>query len=251
MIVLSKLFTVFILPPGCFIIVLLFLVIFLPRKKKFFPILVLLFLYLLSTQPVSDLLLKPLENAYPPLSPEFKKDWPQAIVILGNGTVIGSPEAGAAGQDTLTSDAMKRAVYAFSLRDTFDVPFVFSGGKVFEYNQESEALTAGRLFVSLGLPFERLIMETASRNTWENARETAKLGIEKAVLVTSAYHVKRSVYCFNRNGISVIAAPTDYKCDRGRKYDFFSFTPRMNELYNSWLALHEYVGLLVYRVIYR
>jgi uncharacterized SAM-binding protein YcdF (DUF218 family) len=250
MIILSKLFTIFILPPGCFIVVLFFLVIFLPKKKKFFPVLAFLILYLLSIQPVSDLLLKPLENAHPSLSPEFKKDWPQAVVVLGCGTIQGSPEAGA-GQDTLTSDATKRVVYAFSLRNTFAVPFVFSGGKAFEYNQEPEAITAGRLFVSLGLPYERLVLETGSRNTWENARETAKLGFEKVVLVTSAYHVKRSVYCFSRNGISVIAAPTDYKCVRGRTYDFFSFMPGMYELNNSWLALHEYIGLLAYKIMYR
>jgi len=250
MIFLSKLFTFLILPPGCFIIVLFLVFIFLPRKKKIFPFLVLLFLYLLSIQPVSDLLMKPLENAYPPLSPEFNRDWPQAVVILGGGTIQGSPEAGA-GQDALTSDAMKRVVYAFSLRDTFNVPFVFSGGKVFEYGQEPEALTAGRLLISLGLPDKRLILETGSRNTWENARETMKLGFEKVVLVTSAYHVKRSVYCFNRHGISVLAAPTDYKCDRRRNYDFFSFMPKMSDLSNSYLALHEYVGLLIYRVVYR
>jgi len=250
MIFLSKIFTCLILPPGCFIVVLFLVFLFLPDKKKIFPFLALLFLYLLSIQPVSDLLLKPLENAYPPLSPEFKKDWPQAVVILGGGTIQSSPEAGA-GKDTLTADAIKRVVYAFSLRDTFKVPFIFSGGKVFEYGQESEALTAGRLFVSLGFPFERLILESRSRNTWENAKETMKLGFEKIVLVTSAYHVKRGVYCFNRQGISVIAAPTDYKCDRGRNYDFFSFMPQMGYLNNSWLAIHEYIGLLTYRIIYR
>jgi len=250
MIFFSKFFTILILPPGCFIVIFILIFIFLPKKKKLFPFLALLFLYLLSTQPVSDLLLKPLENSYPPISPEFKKDWPQAIVILGSGTVQNSPEAGA-GKDTLSSGAMKRVVYALSLRDTFNVPFVLSGGKVFEYGQETEAITAGRLLISLGLPNERIILETTSRNTWENARETMKLGFEKVVLVTSAYHMKRSIYCFNKQGVSVIAAPTDYKCDRGQKYDFFSFMPTIPDLYNSWLALHEYIGLLIYKVIYR
>ena len=250
MIFLSKVFTYLILPPGCFIAVLFFVVVYLPQKKKMFPLIAMLFLYLLSIQPVSDLLLKPLENAYPPLSPEFKKDWPQAVVILGGGIVQGSPEAGA-GKDTLTSDAIKRVLYALSLRDTYKVPYIFSGGKTFEYGQDTEALTAGRLFVSLGFPFERLILESRSRNTWENARETALFGFKKVILVTSAYHIKRGVYCFSGQGISVIAAPTDYKCDRGRKYDFFSFMPTISSLNNSYLALHEYIGLLMYKIIYK
>jgi len=250
MIFLSKVFTYLILPPGCFIVVLFFVVVFLPKKMKIFPAIALLILYLLSIQPFSDLLLKPLEDAYPPLSSEFKKDWPQAVVILGGGTIQGSPEAGV-GKDTLASDTIKRVLYAFSLRDIFKVPYIFSGGKVFEYGQESEALTAGRLFVSLGFPFERLILESRSRNTWENASETAIFGFNKVVLITSAYHVKRSIYCFNRQGVSVIAAPTDYKCDRGRKYDFFSFMPTITGLNNSYLALHEYIGLIIYKIIYK
>jgi len=250
MIFLSKVFTYFVLPPGCFIVVLFFVVISLHGKKKIIPFLAMLFLYLLSIQPVSDLLLKPLEDAYPPLSAEFKKDWPQAVVVLGGGTIQGSPEAGA-GKDTLASDVIKRILYAYSLRDTFKVPYIFSGGKVFEYGQETEALMAGRLFVSLGFPFDRIILESRSRNTWENARETAIFGFDKVVLITSAYHVKRSIYCFNRHGVSVIAAPTDYKCDRGRKYDFFSFMPTISDLFNSYLALHEYIGLFIYKVIYR
>ena len=250
MIFLSKVFTYLILPPGIFILILFLVFIFIPRKKKIFPLLSLLILYLLSIQPVSDLLLKPLENAYPPLSSEFKKDWPQVIVVLGGGTILGSPEA-ETGKETLTSDAVKRVVYAYSLRDTFKVPFIFSGGKTFEYGQEPEALTASKLFVSLGLPSERIILETRSRNTWENAKETAIFGFERVVLITSAYHIKRSVYCFNRHGVSVIAAPTDYKCDRGRKYDFVSFLPTIYSLDNSYLALHEYLGLLIYKVIYK
>ena len=168
----------------------------------------------------------------------------------GGGTIINSPEAGT-GQDSLGSDAVKRVVYALSLRDEFPAPYIFSGGKVFDYGQESEAAAAGRVFDFLGLPSERLFLETNSRNTWENAKEIAKLGIEQAILVTSAYHMPRSVFCFEKNGVSVIPAPTDYKCDRDRKYDFFSFMPSMGSLFQSYLAVHEYVGLLSYRVIYR
>jgi len=255
MIFFSKLITALLLPPGCFILVLLFFLFMIPRKFKPFLFLILVSFYLLSIRPVSDFLLKSLEDAYPPLSSEFDKDWPQAIVVLGCGTVQNSPEAGA-GQDMLTSDAIKRAVYAFSLRDIFPVPIIFSGGKVFEYEQESEAAAAERLYKSLGLPQEMFIGESKSRNTWENAKETAKLfseeeKIERSILVTSAYHMKRSVYCFEKNGISVIFAPTDYKCDRGRKNDFFSYVPSIDSLRNSWLALHEYIGLLYYIIAYR
>jgi len=251
----SKLFTYLLLPPGCIILALIVLIFFVKPKIKIFLGMVVLFFYAISIQPVSDFLLKPLENAWPPLSENTDKDWPQAIIVLGGGSVQGSPEAGE-GRDTLSSDALKRAVYAYTLCDTFAVPLIFTGGKVFDYDQEPEAAAAGRLFETLGIDSGRIILETESRNTWENARETAKLlieenAIERAILVTSAYHVKRGVYCFERNGISVIPAPTDYKCERGRKYDFLSFMPSMLFLQNTYLALHEYVGLLYYVIAYR
>jgi uncharacterized SAM-binding protein YcdF (DUF218 family) len=255
MIFLSKIITAFILPPGCIIAVLILLIFFVPRKIKYYLGIVTFFLYLLSIQPVSDLLLKPLENAYPPFLSDINEYEFDSIVVLGGGTIMGSPEA--VKQDTLSADAMKRAVYGFILSNKYPVPVIFSGGKVFEYNQEPEAVVAGYLYEALGLPSLRFIAETESRNTWENAKETAKLEIpelteiKKIVLVTSAYHMKRSVYCFESNGISVIPAPTDYKCYRGQKYDLLSFIPLMTYLRNSQLALHEYIGLLYYPIVYR
>jgi uncharacterized SAM-binding protein YcdF (DUF218 family) len=246
MIIISKIFTALLLPPGCIIAGLLLCIL---RRFRFILISITVILYLLSIEPVSDFLLRPLENAYPPLTVE-KSETPQAIVVLGGGTIQGSPEAGT-GHDSLAVDAVKRVVYAYGLRNNFSAPYVFSGGKVFEHNQEPEAVTAERLFKSLGLNPRRFIAESASRNTWENAKETAKLGYKKVMIVTSAYHMKRSVYSFERNGMSVIPAPTDYKCERGRRYDFFSFMPSMIFLHISYTAIHEYIGVLYYRMVYR
>jgi uncharacterized SAM-binding protein YcdF (DUF218 family) len=215
MIFLSKLFTVLILPPGCIIIGLIIVIFFLPRKSKWLPMPLIIILYMLSIQPVSDFLLLPLENAYPPLTENENNDDledAQAVVVLGGGVVQMSPEAD--GHDTLASDAFKRAVYGYLLSKACSLPVIFSGGKVFDYGQDSEAETAGRLYQSLGFDADKFTAESGSRNTWDNAKGIAALEIKKAVLVSSAYHMKRGVYCFEKNGVSVIPAPTDYKCDR-------------------------------------
>jgi uncharacterized SAM-binding protein YcdF (DUF218 family) len=251
-VVISQLFTAFALPPGCIIAVLALITFFISRRYKSTLVLVTALLYLLSIEPVADLLLRPLEDAYPPL-PNLSDTHPKktlALVVLGGGTVQGSPEAGSE-LDTLTSDAVKRAVYAFTLRNDFYGPYIFSGGRVFDYGQDTEAATAGRLWTSLGLHRGRFMLETNSRNTWENAKETARLGYKQIVLVTSAYHMPRSVFCFERNGMTVIPAPTDYKCDRSKRYDFFSFMPSMKSLNKSYIALHEYIGSLSYHLMYR
>ena len=256
MIFASKIITSFLVPPGCFILALFVLFLVMKRRYRLRVGFIALFLYLFSIQPVSDFLLKPLEDAFPSISSpsissllveEFDFS-PDAIVVLGGGTIMGSPDEG--GYDSLGADALKRAVYAFNISRFFPVPIIFSGGKVFDYGQESEAEAAQRLFVLLGWDMENFIAEGNSRNTWENAKETAALGIDKAVLVTSAYHMRRSVYCFEQNGITVLPAPTDYKTNRGRRLDLMSFLPSIGSLVNSYLAFHEHIGLLYYILAY-
>ena len=91
MVFVSKLLTALFLPPGCIILILIILIIFSRWKIKVFLGMLVLFFYAISIQPVSDFLLKPLENAWPPLPEDTDKAWPQAIVVLGGGTVQGSP----------------------------------------------------------------------------------------------------------------------------------------------------------------
>jgi len=253
MIFVSKLFTALILPPGCIIIGLIIMILTLPKKSKWRPIPLIVVLYALSIQPVSDFFLLPLENAYPPVTEneEIKNNELndiQAVVVLGAGSVMLSPEA--EGHDALSSDALKRAVYGFELGGAHKLPLIYSGGKVFDYGQESEAETAGRLYQSLSFK-EKFTAESESRNTWDNAAKVAKLEIKKAILVTSAYHMKRAVYCFEKNRVNVIPAPTDYKCDRSRRYDFLSYLPSISSLQGCYTALHEYIGLFIYKIIHR
>lgn len=286
MVFLSKICTVFLLPPGCFVLGLFMCALFFSRRRRLltmFAVLAAALLYTLSIQPVQDLLLKPLEDFYPPLEARMltQSQTPptsaiptqtpaqtqtpvqtqavaqtptmadvQALVILGGGTVQASPEAGE-GQDTLSPGALKRTVYAFGLRDIFPGVYIAAGGRVFDYGQEAEADVTGRLLISLGLPAQRILKESASRNTWQNAKNTAQLfGYKKIILVTSAFHMRRSVFCFENNGFSVIPAPTDYRCARNSRYDIFSFLPSLDAFSATCTALHEYIGLLYYRLVY-
>jgi uncharacterized SAM-binding protein YcdF (DUF218 family) len=212
------------------------------------------FCYLLAIEPVQDLLLRPLEDRYLPLPvgalSREKLDGVDALVILGGGTVQGSPEAGEC-KDSLSSSALKRLVYGFSLKEIFTGDYVLAGGKVFDHGQEAEAQVAAEVLRSLGLESERIVTETESRNTWQNARNIAEdFGYHKIILVTSAYHIPRSVFCFEKNGIVVIPAPTDYYVNRNRRYDLFSFLPSMSASFGTWIALHEYMGLLQYWLVY-
>ncbi|MDR1302537.1 MAG: YdcF family protein [Treponema sp.] len=247
------------MPPGCIIGGMLILGFILRGKPKCSLVRYLLgglgvFCYLLAIEPVQDLLLCPLEDRYPPLSVDALSrellDGVDALVILGGGTVQGSPEGGAS-RDSLSPSALKRLVYGFSLKEIFTGDYVLAGGKVFDYGQEAEAQVAAEVLRSLGLAPERIVTETESRNTWQNARNVAEdFGYHKIILVTSAYHIPRSVFCFEKNGIAVIPAPTDYYVSRNKRYDLFSFLPSMSAFGGTWIALHEYMGLLQYWLVY-
>jgi uncharacterized SAM-binding protein YcdF (DUF218 family) len=260
MVFISKILTAFILPPGCFILGALVPLFFRPKKAVRYCLLGLgLFIYLFTIVPVRNLVLRPLEDRYPPLSAAAGPPSPagiplmdeaDAIVVLGSKAMAASPDEG--GGDSLAAESLKRILYAARLRDLSTAPFIVSGGKVFDRGQAPEAETAARTLVRLGIPEDRILRESESRNTWENARNVRrKYSPKKVILVTSAYHMPRSVMCFERNGMFVIPAPTDYHIDRNTPLNLMDFLPMMGVLDDTYRALHEYFGILYYRVVYR
>jgi uncharacterized SAM-binding protein YcdF (DUF218 family) len=293
MFVLSKLFTFLFLPPGLFLLLAAAALLFYLFGKRRFQRLTLLFLtlniallYCLSITPVQNLLLTPLENAFPSPSPS-RTSRADYIVVLGGGTIPSSPAE--QGRGALSPSALKRVAHAVYLHREHRVPIIVSGGIVFRGTAgEAEAVVARRALIKLGVDASAVITETESRNTWENAQNTAALltafqatradrteqrgraGADRdgaagdrarratkagggpadplqVLLVTSAYHMRRSVLSFRSAGLSVIPAPTDYKSRRTR-LTLIDFLPGMTRLLNSSTALHEYVGILYYRL---
>lgn len=108
-----------------------------------------------------------------------------------------------------------------------------------------------KILRELNIPEDKIIVEQGSLDTFENARNISALIKEKyfsnTVLVTSAYHMPRSVMLFEKTGAKVIPAPTDYKTDR-TGYQFESFLPKMHYLKDSWSAIHEHIGIIFYKL---
>lgn len=248
---LSKLATALLLPPGLFIILLglAFLLILRGRKRLGLGLglVSLALLVILSLGPVADALLLPLEDAYPALdqatiAPGLEEGMP--VVVLGGGSVDRSPEEGF--HASLEPEAEKRLVYGAGLASRTGRSLVFSGGVVYPGTGiESEAEAARRFLAREGFT-GRLVLEDKSRTTLENAAGVAgRLGTGKVILVTSAYHMARSVLAFRRAGLACLPAPTDYKVDR-TPASLAWCLPNMEALRLSWKALHEYLGLAGY-----
>lgn len=202
---------------------------------------------LLSLQPVADLLLRPLEDAYPPPS-AAELSGCDAVVVLGGGARKLVP--GEEGGSFPTSAPLARLVAGLRARGKGPRTVVVSGGQVgTDPEAETEAAAMRRLLVELGVPGDEVLAETESRNTWENAAFTEELlrqrGARRAVLVTSALHMPRAMRSFLAAGADCVPYGADYLAHRGT-YRFLDLLPDFETLSVSFRALHEYVGLLAY-----
>jgi len=249
MFILGKVLAFIVFPPGLFILFILVSLVFglFNRRKTALGIMTftIIAFYLLSMNAFSNLLIAPLENRYPPIS---KAEDSRAIVVLGGGYNDSSPEYG--GGPALAPAAEKRVVYGLELSRRFDLPLIFSGGKGYNVKTEgTEADAAYRLWQSLGLAKNRITLEKDSLDTRTNASGVA--GIvkgERIILVTSASHMPRAMFSFEKAGINAIPAPTDYRAKRS-PFTWTDYMPDISALENSNSALHEYVGLAYYRLI--
>ncbi len=173
-----------------------------------------------------------------------------AIVVLGAGREIGDA---AWGGDQPSHIAFERIRYAARLAKASGLPILASGGLHFGRRPPSEAELAGQVLAQdLGVTLRW--KEEQSRTTWENAVYSAALlreqGIERIVLVTSAAHMPRSRWCFEQQGLEVIAAPVGFMgVPNGRPLG--GWLPEPRAVWQSGMLLNEAAGLLVYPLLYR
>ena len=107
------------------------------------------------------------------------------------------------------------------------------------------------LALRLGIPKARIRLDTQSRNTHENAVESKKILTEENVscfvLVTSASHMRRALGCFRKLGLNPVPYAVDFGNHLG-KYSLFSLIPSPGKLGQSTAAIHEYVGIITYKL---
>ena len=119
------------------------------------------------------------------------------------------------------------------------------------FDEGKEAEFAAQLLESLGVPRGRLLLEDRSRNTVENALYSKEIAQPKAgerwLLVTSAYHMPRSIGVFRQVGFAVEAFPVDWRT-RGREDVLRPFATVGDGLRRTDTAVREWVALAIYRL---
>ncbi|WFU45125.1 YdcF family protein [Bradyrhizobium sp. CB82] len=212
---------------------------------------VLVLLALVAFSPLGKLLLYPLESRFPQW--DASRGAPVGIIVLG-GSV--DPDLSAAHHTPVVAHAADRMLVPAALARRYpNASIVFTGGTANLISTEAkEADYVAPILENLGIAKERLIVERNSRNTYENAIFTKQLVApkpgERWLLVTSAYHMPRSMGIFRKAGFDVEAYPVDFRM--GGREDLFTFTNIGTEgLVRTDLAMREWIGLLAYRLMGR
>jgi uncharacterized SAM-binding protein YcdF (DUF218 family) len=172
-----------------------------------------------------------------------------AIVVLGAGRELADP---AWGGDQPGHLALERLRYAARLARASGLPILTSGGLHFGQAPSEAYIGAEVLQRDFQVPTRWL--EERSRTTWENAVYSAQMlkaaGIERVVLVTSAVHMPRSRWCFEQNGIEVVAAPVGFMgVPNGRPLG--GWLPEAKAVWQTSLLINEAAGMLLYPLLYR
>jgi uncharacterized SAM-binding protein YcdF (DUF218 family) len=208
----------------------------------------LILLAILGFSPLSNALMLPLEQRFPPW--DASRGAPAGIIVLGGAfdTIVSATR-----DDIPLTDAAERMTASAALALKYPrARLIFSGGVgTLVYDGPTEGELARRFYASLGIPADRIIIEEASRDTAENAVLTKPLAApkpgERWLLVTSAYHMPRSIGAFRRVGFVVEAYPVDYRT-RGSE-DLARPFPSLGEgLRRGDTAVREWIGLLMYRL---
>jgi uncharacterized SAM-binding protein YcdF (DUF218 family) len=176
---------------------------------------------------------------------QSKADGPGAIVILGGGLRHDGRET--PHSLNLNQRSAVRAQHGAYLAKNTGLPVLVSGGIGTGF-QASEALVLARtLNDDFGIAVRWL--EDKSMTTAENALFSASIlkaaGIKKIVLVTQAYHMRRSVLVFEAQGLEVVMAPCGFL--GGFEVDtHLAWLPALGGIEATFVASHEIVGLVYY-----
>ena len=226
--------------------------------------LILLFVFAAGNKMPGAFLIRKLEQAYPVYDGTEKAD---AIVVLGGGTVTKADPR----PIVEVNGAGDRILYAAKLYHDGAADLILAGGSYIKWRDgqvetengvSSPASEIAELMTDLlDIPEEAILVQDRSVNTYEEAVEDALIlkeqGLNKIILVSSATHMRRAVPLFEKQGLEVIPAPTDFsfsdqewenmlRFDGATAYTFF--VPTVSSMETLQNALKEYLGYFIYHL---
>ena len=250
---LSKILPLLILPVGMVTgLCLLALVLLWAGKRKTsitFLFVAVLVLWGSSMQIVAQTLYGKLESVYPPV-PVLAIPASQCIVLLGGAVQpVMSPRV-----DFNLHDSIDRVRKAANLQRIGKgrLIIVAAGNQPWMQFSQTEAQAIEVLLVEWGVPATAIVLDGESRNTRENALNSARLLEQhrcgKPLLVTSAAHMPRSVAAFQKVGVDVFPVSTDVRVINTPNLTVMDFLPDAGALKMTTDAMREWIGQKVYQL---
>lgn len=193
----------------------------------------------------ANIALGSLEWQYAPL--DRRPDDAAVIVVLSGSLRAARPDGT---RVELSSDTLYRCLRVAELYRESPCPVLVSGGKVHSDDPGPALADAMRAFLlTQAIPDSDILLERHSRNTAENARETAQLlaarQVRRIVLITDAAHLPRAVGCFRKQGLAVVPCGCRYRA-LGLRGNVSDYLPDPNAAVGVAAACHEWLGLAWY-----
>ena len=197
----------------------------------------------LGCPPVADRLIDSLQNYYPTVSVAASPN-ADAVVLLGG--VVGDPRKGLSMEWNEAADRFEQSVNLMKANKAKRL--ILTSGPDDEEGDGRYLYPAAQ---EHGIPKDSILFTSRSYNTAaeaSNIKELAqKQGIRSILLVTSAFHMRRSMILFQRTGLTVYAFPVDYVCcNNSKPYKVHEYFPSSGALSRSETTIREYCGLLFY-----
>ena len=246
---LSKLIWLLISPDSLLLIIILSSFVFLYLGKQLIAKRLLAiacsFLIIITFFPVGEWLLSPLENRFQ-TNPVLPKKVDGIIVLSGSEDALLSE----VWDQVSIGDTVERDLFFLTLARHYpQAKLVFTGGTGSLSEQEyKSADVAKSLFEQQGFEVKRILFERESRNTYENAVNSFNLvkpkDTENWILITTAWHMPRSVGIFCKTGWPVIPYPVDHQTNKNNLFRInFNLLSNLSYLKTS---IKEWLGLFAY-----
>ncbi len=203
----------------------------------------------LSLRPVANFLTYPLEAQYRSPPPEAL-DRLDIVVVLGGGIYPTGHLRREAELSSFSYPRFYHGVRIFQQSHANLLAFCGGPGRV---GTETEAETMRAMALAQGVPPDKILAEQTSRTTFENIANLARLlpaGQGRRIgLVTTALHMRRSYTVCQKQfpGDTIIPIPVYYTYDPAATF-LGNFVPSSGNLEKSTVALHEWIGLLWYKL---
>lgn len=220
-----------------------------PKSGAFFLSVGFGIIVLFGFLPGGNILVLPLEQRFATRVPDVPHEKISGIILLGgfeDGAITDSR-----GGLALNESAERLTETLRLARALPDAKVIFTGGSGSLFGGEGIGPEIRKFFVDSGIEPNRIVIENLSRNTYENAMFTKPLvnptPQDKWLLVTSAYHMPRSVGVFRKAGYDVVPYPVDFRT-RGRRDAIRPLDSVSAGLARTDLAAKEWIGLFAYWV---